>query len=89
MLIADLGPAPAGPLRKGAFRRSVYAMPDGTSFADLAGAEVDGIRLELRETTEAALEAWFERPKSDLLAALDQTAPAAASRAQASTEDSR
>jgi hypothetical protein len=89
MLLAGLGSGAAGALRKGAFRRSVYALPLGASFADLASADAGGVRLEPRETTEAAIEAWFERPRPDLLAALDQAAPGAASRAQASTEDSR
>lgn len=88
MLIASLGPISKEPVRKGVFRRTVYALPPGTRFEDVASAEVPGVRLEPRETTEAALDSWFERPGPDLLAALDQDARAT-SRSLASTEDSR
>jgi hypothetical protein len=70
MLVGDLAPDPSQPLRKGAFRRTVYALDGAVAFRDLVSAEVDGVRLALRETTEAALETFLERPRPDLIAAL-------------------
>jgi hypothetical protein len=70
MVAADLAPDPAQPLRKGAFRRTVYALESAASFRDLVSAEVDGVRLAPSETTEAALETFLERPRPDLIAAL-------------------
>jgi hypothetical protein len=70
MLVADLAPDASQPLRKGAFRRTVYALDGAASFRDLESAEIDGVRLAPSETTEAALETFLERPRPDLIAAL-------------------
>jgi hypothetical protein len=75
MLIADLSPDPSRPLRKGAFRRTVYALDGAVAFRDLVSAEVDGIPLAPRETTETALETFLERPRPDLIAALAPEEP--------------
>jgi hypothetical protein len=91
MLVSALAPDPAVPLRNGRFRRTVYAMPASVGFRDLASADVDGVRLGSRETTEEALESFLERPKPDPIAALmtPGDAPATSSRVSGRTEDSR
>jgi hypothetical protein len=93
MFAAAYGPA-AAPVSlpgKGTFRRSVYAMPADRSFADLVSAEHCGVHLEPLETTDAALEAFFEHPRSDMIAALTKNADGTASRAraEAGTENPR
>ena len=90
MFLKALAPDPSQPLRKGCFRRTVYAMPAGVAFQDLESADVDGIRLAPREVTEDALEGFLERPRPDLLAALAKPLEAPASRTvHAATEESR
>jgi hypothetical protein len=91
MMAHALSPDPAEPLRKGALRQTVYAVPASADFESLGAAEIDGIRLEPRETTQEAIEAMVERPPRDLIAALSRPDDAAETRTGADTanEDSR
>jgi hypothetical protein len=89
MLARNLFPDPTRPLGKALFRRTVYALPEGAEFGDLLSAEADGLKLALRETTDLALEAFLERPRADVLAALSEQADGHASTRDASPEDAR
>jgi hypothetical protein len=82
VLIRDLAPDPAVALRKGSFRRTVYALASSIRFEQLVSAEIDGIALAPRETTEDALEAFLERPRPDLIAALSKPEDSPGSRAR-------
>jgi hypothetical protein len=72
MLVRNLAPDSGRPLRKGGLRRTVYALPAAIAFGDLLSAEVDGLKLARRESTDLALDAFLERPRRDLIAALAQ-----------------
>jgi hypothetical protein len=80
--VRDLAPDPAVVLRKGSFRRTVYALASSIRFEQLVSAEVDGIALTPRETTEDAIEAFLERPRPDLIAALSKPEDSPGSRAR-------
>jgi hypothetical protein len=86
LLLAHLAPDPARPLGKGTFRRTVYAMPRSVRFRDLLSLEVDGMKLEPRETTVEALESFVERPRLDVIAALSAPADGSSSRGVAPEE---